>query len=80
MGLATRFLIWPARHSPWVFFQRLPCPGRFEDVGIPRALNSLAILGQLLGVATDVGYLQGISLIGLIAGLVILGGCYLWLL
>jgi exosortase len=35
---------------------------------------SLAILGQFLGVATDVGYLQGISLIGLIAGLVILLG------
>jgi exosortase len=65
--LVSLYLVWRVRARLMEIETR---PARWGAI-----LVSLAILGQLLGIATDVGYVQGISLIALIAGLVIwLGG------
>ena len=64
--LVSLYLVWRMRDRLLEMETR---PARWGAV-----LIALAILGQLLGVATDAGYLQGLSLIGLIAGLVILLG------
>jgi exosortase len=64
--LVSLFLVWRMRARLLEMEMR---PARWGAI-----IVLLAILGQFLGVATDVGYLQGISLIGLIAGLVILLG------
>jgi exosortase len=65
--LVSLYLVWRIRAQLMEMETR---PARWGAI-----LVSLAILGQLLGIATDAGYPQGISLIALIAGLVIwLGG------
>ena len=64
--LVSLYLVWRMRARLLEIEMR---PARWGAI-----IVSLAILGQFLGVATDAGYLQGISLIGLIAGLVILLG------
>ena len=67
MPLVSLYLIWRIRAQLMAMEAR---PARWGAV-----IVLLAILGQLLGIATDAGYPQGISLIALIAGLVIwLGG------
>ncbi len=64
--LVSLYLVWRMRAR---LLEMETQPARWGAI-----LVALAILGQLLGVATDAGYLQGISLIALIAGLVILLG------
>jgi len=64
--LVSLYLIWRMRAQlPGIE----PRPARWGAI-----IVALAILAQLLGIAADAGYLQGLSLIGLIAGLVILLG------